>query len=94
MDSNKLITAGALERFKGQQDIENALRFLARIVYPSLPTDCNYDGRLCFQTSDNRLYIYTSSDGWRRLLFEDEISGGSSWLDIDEDGALMPKEAD
>ena len=94
MDSNKLITAGALERFKGQQDIENALRFLARIVYPSLPTDCNYDGRLCFQTSDNRLYIYTSSDGCRRIFFEDATRRGSPWLDIDEDGALMPKEAD
>lgn len=96
MDSKKLITAGALEYFKGQQDIENALRFLARIVYPSLPTSNNYAGRLGFQSSDEKLYIY-SSDGWKRLAFASEIGSGGGvsggdFFEIDSAGAIMPAE--
>lgn len=97
MDSNKFITAGALEYFKGQQDIENALRFLARIVYPSLPTSNNYAGRLAFQSSNEKLYIY-SSDGWKRLAFASEIGSGGGgiaggdFFEIDSSGAIMPAE--
>ena len=98
MDSNKLITAGALEYFEGQQDIENALRFLARIVYPSLPISNNYAGRLGFQSSDEKLYIY-SSEGWKRLAFASEIGSGGGggvsggdFFEIDSVGAIMPAE--
>lgn len=90
MANNKMLTVDNLGRFKEQQDLANALTFLARIVYSSLPTTNNYAGRLAFNTSDGNLYVYKSdTDGWKQFATLEEIEG-AKLFETDENGAIMP----
>lgn len=82
----KIITADLLERFKTKQDAQNASTYLARIVYPTLPTELNYVGRIAFQVSDERLYVYTSN-GWKKLPWFDEYT--APWT-TDGNGDISP----
>lgn len=86
-DKEKIITADLLERFKEKQDIFNAMTFLARIVYPTLPTENNYEGRMAFQASDSRLYIYANGK-WNMIPWYSE-SAVSAWT-VDTDGNISP----
>lgn len=70
-DIELFVTFQALKRLKEKMYAEIASSFFEKKIVPSLP-EGKCVGEIAFNTSDERLYVYTSA-GWRKMPFADEI---------------------